>query len=210
MHETQKPSISQGLYPIPLPALLALTTSAYTSLGVSQDLNPQCKLLKASVYHSATSAVGIMDTKRVLRVSYSEQACCCYRYPCAAAAAASAYAQTAAATAWMYLSAGAEAVMLPPLLLIYLFFPLQADGVVVSRLFLAADIGVMALSVATAIVLGAVVLQVETKIVPTTTRATTNKMHHSAPSTPPSNLCLREGKGEGSEGKSGGNCCGRW
>ncbi len=56
MHETQKPSVSQGLYPILLLALLALTTSAYTSLGISQDSNPQPQLLKASVYHSATSA----------------------------------------------------------------------------------------------------------------------------------------------------------
>ncbi len=53
----QKPSISQGLYPILLLALSALTTSTYTSLGVSKDSNPQPQLLKASVYHSATSAV---------------------------------------------------------------------------------------------------------------------------------------------------------
>jgi hypothetical protein len=39
-HKTQKPSISQGLYPILLLALLASTTSAYTSLGVSQDSKP--------------------------------------------------------------------------------------------------------------------------------------------------------------------------
>jgi hypothetical protein len=56
-HEMQKPSVSQGLYPIPLLALLALTTTAYTSLSVSQDWNPQPQLLKASVYHSATSAL---------------------------------------------------------------------------------------------------------------------------------------------------------
>ncbi len=56
-HETQKPSVSQGLYPILLLALLASMTSAYTSLGVSQGSNPQPQLLKASVYHSATSAV---------------------------------------------------------------------------------------------------------------------------------------------------------
>jgi hypothetical protein len=56
MRETQKPSLSQGLYPILLLALLALMTSAYTSLGVSQDLNPQRQLPKASVSHSATSA----------------------------------------------------------------------------------------------------------------------------------------------------------
>jgi hypothetical protein len=56
-HETQKPSISQGLYPILLLALLALMASVYTCLCVSQDSNPQPQLLKASVYHSATSAV---------------------------------------------------------------------------------------------------------------------------------------------------------
>ncbi len=56
-HETQKPSISQGLYPILLLALSALTISAYTCLGVSQDSNPQPQLLKVSVYHSATSAI---------------------------------------------------------------------------------------------------------------------------------------------------------
>ncbi len=56
-HKMQKPSISQGLYPILLLALLALTTSTYTSLSVSQDSNPQRQLLKASVYHSATSTV---------------------------------------------------------------------------------------------------------------------------------------------------------
>jgi hypothetical protein len=55
-HKTQKPIVSQGLYPILLLALSALTTSAYTSLGVSQDSNPRPQLLKASVYHSATSA----------------------------------------------------------------------------------------------------------------------------------------------------------
>ncbi len=57
MHETLKPSVSQGLYPILLLALSASMTSTYTSLGVSQDSNPQRQLLKASVYHSATSAV---------------------------------------------------------------------------------------------------------------------------------------------------------
>ncbi len=45
-----------GAVPIPLLALSALTTSAYTSLGVSQELNPQPQLLKVLVYHSATSA----------------------------------------------------------------------------------------------------------------------------------------------------------
>jgi hypothetical protein len=67
-HKTQKPSVSQGLYPILLLALLALTTSAYTSLGVSQDSNPQPQLLKASVYHSATSAVLVPCRLRFMRV----------------------------------------------------------------------------------------------------------------------------------------------
>ncbi len=57
-HEMQKPRVSQGLNPILLLALLASTTSTYTSLGVSQDSNPQRQLLKVSVYHSAISAVG--------------------------------------------------------------------------------------------------------------------------------------------------------
>ncbi len=38
-----------GAVPILLLALLASTTNAYTSLGVSQELNPQPQLLKASV-----------------------------------------------------------------------------------------------------------------------------------------------------------------
>ncbi len=46
-----------GAVPILLLAILASTTSAYSSLGVLQGLNPQYWLLKASVYHSATSAV---------------------------------------------------------------------------------------------------------------------------------------------------------
>ena len=45
-----------GAVPIPLLALLASMTSAYTSLGVLQELNPQPQLLKALVYYSATSA----------------------------------------------------------------------------------------------------------------------------------------------------------
>jgi hypothetical protein len=49
MHKTQKPSISQGMYPVLLLALLASTTSAYTSLGVSQESYPRPQLLKASV-----------------------------------------------------------------------------------------------------------------------------------------------------------------
>jgi hypothetical protein len=46
-----------GAVPIRLLALLALTTSAYSSLGVLQGLNPRHQLLKVSVYHSATSAI---------------------------------------------------------------------------------------------------------------------------------------------------------
>jgi hypothetical protein len=38
-----------GAVPIPLLALSALTTSAYTSLGVLQEWNPQPQLLKATV-----------------------------------------------------------------------------------------------------------------------------------------------------------------
>ncbi len=45
-----------GAVPIPLLALLASATSAYSSLGVSWELNPQPQLLKALVNHSATSA----------------------------------------------------------------------------------------------------------------------------------------------------------
>jgi hypothetical protein len=40
-----------------------LTTSTYTSLCISQDSNPQRQLLKALVYHSATSAVTVMVTR---------------------------------------------------------------------------------------------------------------------------------------------------
>ncbi len=55
-----------GVYPILLLALSASMTSAYTSLGVSPDSNPQTQLLKASVYHSATSAVWIQYLKKIL------------------------------------------------------------------------------------------------------------------------------------------------
>ncbi len=51
-----------GAVPIPLLALSASTTSAYTSLGFWQESNPQPQLLKALVYHSATSAVGLKST----------------------------------------------------------------------------------------------------------------------------------------------------
>ncbi len=84
---------------------------------------------------------------------------------------------------------------------------LHAGGVVVSHLFLAADIG--ASSDAAAIVLGAVVPRVETKMAPTTITVTTMNETHSAPSTLPSNPCQREGKGGGDEDKGGGHCCGR-
>jgi hypothetical protein len=47
--------------PIQILAILALATSAYSSLGVLQGMNPQHWLLKASVYHSATSADGDGD-----------------------------------------------------------------------------------------------------------------------------------------------------
>jgi hypothetical protein len=79
-----------------------------------------------------------------------------------------------------------------------------------SYLFPAVDMGVMASSVTAAIVLSPIVLQVETKMAPTTTTmAMTNKMHHSVPSTLPSNPCLRENKGKGDKGKDGGHCHGR-
>jgi hypothetical protein len=52
-------------------------------------------------------------------------------------------------------------------LFLFLFLLLHADRVVVSHLFPAMDIGLTASSVATAVVLGTVVLQVETKMAPT-------------------------------------------
>jgi hypothetical protein len=45
-HVMQKPSISQGLYPILLLALLASTTSTYTSLGVPRIRTPDLSYLK--------------------------------------------------------------------------------------------------------------------------------------------------------------------
>ncbi len=72
-----------------------------------------------------------------------------------------------------------------------------------SYLFPAVDIGGMASSIAATVVLGAIVLQVETKMVPTTTTvAMMNETCHGAPSTPPSDPCPREG--EGDEGEGGG------
>jgi hypothetical protein len=46
-----------GAVPILLLVIPASTTSAYSSLNFLQELNPQPQLLKALVYHSATSAV---------------------------------------------------------------------------------------------------------------------------------------------------------
>ena len=88
---------------------------------------------------------------------------------------------------------------------------IHANGVVVSHLILAVDIGMMASSVATAIVLGAVVPLVETKMVPTMkTMAATNETHHGPSSTPMLDPRAREGKGKGDEGKGGGHHHGRW
>jgi hypothetical protein len=82
---------------------------------------------------------------------------------------------------------------------------------VVSHLFQAADNGVLALVVAAAVILGAGVLRVETKMAPTmTTRAKPKEMCHITPSNPLSNPCLREGKGKGNQGKDGGHCRRRW
>ncbi len=52
--ETKRQS---GAVPILLLVIPAPTTSAYSSLNILQELNPQPQLLKALVYHSATSAV---------------------------------------------------------------------------------------------------------------------------------------------------------
>jgi hypothetical protein len=77
-------------------------------------------------------------------------------------------------------------------LFLFLLLLLHADGDMVSHLFPAADMGVTASSVAGAIILGTIVPRVEIKMAPmTTTVATTNETHHSAPSTPhhkPSNV----------------------
>ncbi len=115
------------------------------------------------------------------------------------------------------MSAGAEAVTLTPLLVIlflfsfwFLFLLLHANGVLVSCLFPAVDIGVTTLSVATVVILGAVVPRVETKMAPMMTiMATRNEMRHGAPSTLLSNPCPREDKGKGDEGEDGGHCRGR-
>jgi hypothetical protein len=88
---------------------------------------------------------------------------------------------------------------------------LHTDGVVVSHVFPAADIGMMALSISVAIVHGAIVLLLETKMATMTmTVVRINEMHHGPPSTPLSDSRLREGKGEGNERKGYGRHCGRW
>jgi hypothetical protein len=85
-----------------------------------------------------------------------------------------------------------------------LFLLLHANGVVVFHLFPAAYINM------TAVVLGAVIPSVETTMAPTKmTVMTTNEMHHSTPSTLPSNPHPREGEGEGNEGKGVGRCRGK-
>ncbi len=92
------------------------------------------------------------------------------------------------------------------------FLLLHADGVVVSPLFPAADIGVSASSVTAAVVLGAVIPRVETKMVPMkATVATTNETPHRTPSTLLSDSHPREGKGKGKDddGEGGGRRRGR-
>ncbi len=64
---------------------------------------------------------------------------------------------------------------------------LHANGVMVSHLFLAMVIGARTLSIAVAVVLGTIVLQMETKMAPTTkTVVKTNETRHGMLSTPPS------------------------
>ncbi len=61
-------------------------------------------------------------------------------------------------------------------LFLFLFWLLHADRVVVSHLFLTVDVSMTALSVAVAVIFGAIIPQVETKIAPTmTTMTTTNE-----------------------------------
>jgi hypothetical protein len=69
-----------GAVPVPLLALSASTTSAYTSLGFLQELNPQPQLLKASVYHSATSA-GLLVCQKSLKSINDALACYSYHNP---------------------------------------------------------------------------------------------------------------------------------
>jgi hypothetical protein len=49
-----------GAVPILLLVIPASMTSAYSSLNVLQELNPRPQLLKALVYHSATSALVVV------------------------------------------------------------------------------------------------------------------------------------------------------
>jgi hypothetical protein len=103
-------------------------------------------------------------------------------------------------------------VRLPPLFSIFFinFLLLHANGVVVSHLFPAADIAVTASSVATAAILGVIILQVTTRLAQTMmTMVMLNEMRQGVPSTQPFNPRPREGKGKGNEGEGGGHCCGR-
>ncbi len=96
-------------------------------------------------------------------------------------------------------------------LFLFLFLLYHAEWGRGIHLFQAVDIGVMASSVATAIVLRAVIPQVETKMAPTMMTLTiTNEMCHGAPSTPLSDPRPREGEGKGDEDEGGGHCHGRW
>jgi hypothetical protein len=83
---------------------------------------------------------------------------------------------------------------------LFFFLLLHSDGVMVSHLFPAVDIGVMAATVIAAVILSAIVPQVETKMAPTTTSvATMNETCHGMPSTLPSDPHPREGKGNEAE-----------
>ncbi len=64
-----------GAGPILLLALSAPMTSAYTSLGFLQELNPQAQLRKALVYHSATSAVPRQRAAAGRREEENDQQC---------------------------------------------------------------------------------------------------------------------------------------
>jgi hypothetical protein len=96
-------------------------------------------------------------------------------------------------------------------LFLFMFFLLHANGVVVSQLSPAVDIGVTVSSVAATIILASIVLRGETKMA--STRKTVVRMNvtpHVAPSTLPSDSCPREAKGEGNKSKDGGCHHRRW
>jgi hypothetical protein len=68
-HEIQKPSVSQGLYPILLLALSALTASTYTSLGVSQIRTPDVSYVKrqsTTQPHQLLNACGLEKQRAFL------------------------------------------------------------------------------------------------------------------------------------------------